>query len=522
MRWTSIPRLYRRRLKVTLVPELFALLGIAVGVALLFASQVAGSTLSGSAARLANDVLGSVRLELVARSPEGLSESKLSQVRALPGVRYATAVVEEPANAIGPRGSHSIELVGVEPSASTLGGSAVRRFNSAQLARIEALAVPESIASAIGAGQLQPITLQIAGLRERALVGLEVLPKQSALIASSPIVVAPLSYAQQLVGIGHRVNRIFVACQPGQEPKVRRELSRLAGQGLDVRPADFDATLFNEAATPIEQSTTLFSAISALVGLAFAVYAMLLTVPHRRATVHDLRMLGYTRGQVVKVLLLDALVLGVLSCLLGLIFGELISVLFLHANPGYLVFAFPVASQRQVSASDIGLAVGAAMLASFGGVFAPIRRIFGPFHQRESAGEEIALRRNGGSAIAGLACLVLTTAVLVWAPQARAARHGKPHARGAADAAAVPRHRRLSVRATAKANRRGDAANRDRQPAVPEQPRALAGDRRDRRDRRLWQRRHRRREPEPSAGPQQLQPRIRLVWRNLGHPPRRV
>lgn len=417
MRWTSIPRLYRRRLKVTLVPELLALIGIAVGVALLFASQVAGSTLGGSAARLADDVLGSVRLELVARSPEGLPQSKLSQVRALPGVRYATAVVEEPANAIGPRGSHSIELVGVEPSASTLGGTAVRRFNSAQLARIEALAVPESIASAIGAGDLQPITLQIAGQRERALVGLEVMPKQSALIASSPIVVAPLSYAQQLIGVPHRVNRIFIATQPGQESKVKRELARLAGPSLDARPAAFDATLFNQAAAPIEQSTTLFSAISALVGLAFAVYAMLLTVPHRRATVHDLRMLGYTRGQVVKILLLDALVLGVLASLLGLALGELISVLFLHANPGYLVFAFPVASQRQVSTGDILLAVGAAMLASFGGVFAPVRRIFGPFQHRAGPNEEeIAVRRNS-AALAGLACLVLTTAVLVWAPQ---------------------------------------------------------------------------------------------------------
>jgi putative ABC transport system permease protein len=416
VRWTSIPRFYRRRLKVTLVPELLALLGIAVGVALLFASQVAGSTLSGSAARLANDVLGSVRLELLSRSPEGLQQSTLSRVRTLPGVRYATAVLEEPANAIGPRASHSIELVGVEPAATKLGGSAVRQFSSAQLARIEALAVPESIASAIGAGQLQPITLQIAGARERALVGLEVQPKQSALIASSPLVVAPLSYAQQLIGIGHRVSRIFVAPQPGDEPEVRRGLTRLAGARLDVRPAAFDATLFNQAATPIDQSTTLFSAISALVGLAFAVYAMLLTVPHRRATVYDLRMLGYTRGQVVEILLLDALVLGALASLLGLIFGELISVLLLHANPGYLVFAFPVASQRHVSTSDIGLAVGAAMLASFGGVFAPIKRIFGPFQHRDSENEEIALHR-GGAALAGLLCVALTTAVLVFAPQ---------------------------------------------------------------------------------------------------------
>ncbi len=418
MRWRSIPRLYRRRLKATLVPEVLATLGIAIGVALLFASQVAGTTLSGSASKLASAVLGSVRLEVEARSLQGFDASTVARVRAIPGVRAAIPVLEEPANAIGPHGETSIELVGVEPSAAKLGGAAVRRFSGSQLAHSEALAVPERIISAIGDAREAPITLQIAGRnRQPAFVGLEVKTKESALIASSPLVVAPLSFAQQLAGVGNRVTRIFVTPAAGREAAVKRALLALAGDRLNVRPAGFDATLFEQAAAPINQSTTLFSAISALVGLIFAIYAMLLTVPHRRNLVYELRFIGYTRGEVIKILAFDAIVLGTCASILGYVFGEILSSLYLHANPGYLVYAFAISTQRQVTVADIGFTVCAAMLTAFVGVFAPGRQIFSRFQQQERASHDLSRQYRDGMAIGGVVCLGLTTAVLYFAPR---------------------------------------------------------------------------------------------------------
>ncbi len=418
MRWRSVPRLYIRRLKATLVPELLAMLGIAIGVALLFASQVAGTTLSGSASKLASAVLGPVRLELQARSLDGFDASMVGRVRAIPGVRATIPVLEEPANAIGPHGETSIELVGVEPSAAKLGGAAVRRLSGSQLASQEALAVPERIITAIGDHREAPITLQIGGHRGEAIVGLEVKAKESALVASSPLVVAPLSFAQQLAGIGDRVTRIFVTPAPGREASVRRALSRLAGDRLNVRPAGFDATLFEQAAAPINQSTTLFSAISALVGLIFAIYAMLLTVPHRRNLVYELRFIGFTRSEVIKVLAFDAIVLGACASALGYIFGEILSSLYLHANPGYLVYAFAISTQRQVTAADIGFTVGAAMLTAFVGVFAPGRQIFSRFqHQERSSSPDLSRHYRDGMAIGGIACLGLTTGVLYFIPR---------------------------------------------------------------------------------------------------------
>ncbi len=52
---------------------------------------------------------------------------------------------------------------------------------------------------------------------------------------------------------------------------------------------------------------------------------------------------------IVEVLLLDALVLGVLASVLGLLLGELISVALFNSNPGYLSFAFPIGAQRIVT-----------------------------------------------------------------------------------------------------------------------------------------------------------------------------
>lgn len=73
----NLAHLYRVRLRTRIVGEGFALVGIAAGVALLFASQVASESLTGSLAQLSKGVVGNASLQLTARSPEGMSEGVL-------------------------------------------------------------------------------------------------------------------------------------------------------------------------------------------------------------------------------------------------------------------------------------------------------------------------------------------------------------------------------------------------------------------------------------------------------------
>src|ERR1700730_17746071 len=106
MRFSSILRLYRARLRarIVLVQELLAVLGLAVGVALLFASQVASASLNGSVAQLASEIVGKMQFQLESRDPRGFDQRLLGEVQRLPGVRVAAPVLEEPITAIGPAG----------------------------------------------------------------------------------------------------------------------------------------------------------------------------------------------------------------------------------------------------------------------------------------------------------------------------------------------------------------------------------------------------------------------------------
>jgi len=414
--------LYRARLRAraVLVQECFAILGIAVGVALLFASQVASTSLSRSVAQLTNEVVGNTQFQIDARGPNGFDEGLLEEVRRQPGVRIALPILEQQANVIGPNGvQRSVDLIGTDPRFAHSGGSLLRHFSAEQLASQRAIALPEPIADAIGAGPLQTVKLQIGGGSVETLLGAILRESDIGGLVYSPVAIAPVSYAQDLTGMRGRITRIFVGVLPGHEREVHTELGRLAANaGVTLEPARFDSTLFGVAVAPQSQSEALFSAISALVGFMFALNAMLVTVPSRRKLIADLRPQGATRLMTVQILLFDAVVLGALASILGLALGELLSVAVFHATPGYLASAFPVGNQRIVTWQSIALAVAAGMAAAVIGVLWPLREILtrplhddAPYH-RDTYRARLRMRLG-----AGLVCLAATTIILVERPQ---------------------------------------------------------------------------------------------------------
>lgn len=418
MRLSSILLLYRLRLRTRIVQELFAVAGIAVGVALLFASQIASTSLDSSVQQLTKGIVGNMRFQLAARSPEGFDQRILGEVQSLPGVRAAEPVLEVRANVLGPKGQRSVSLIGTDPRFARTAGPLLRHFTAAQLSRQQAFALPAPIAQSMGLLSLSPVDLQIGGRVVGGFLGAELLRSDIGPLVDSPVAIAPLAYAQQLAGLRGRVSRIFVKPAAGHDREVREGLTRLAAGSLDVRPANFDATLFRQAVGPTDQSALLFSAISAMVGFLFAFNAILLTVPQRRHLVEDMRLDGYSRWTIIEVLLVDGLVLGVVASLLGLALGDLMSLALFHQNPGYLSFAFPIGSQRIVTWRSVAIAAGGGILAACVGVLAPLWADV--FARLSLALPSKQPRHNRTSllVVAGLACLAVTTAVLVAAPQA--------------------------------------------------------------------------------------------------------
>jgi putative ABC transport system permease protein len=419
MRFSSLIRLYRVRLRARAVQELFAVLGISIGLALLFASQISGASLDGSVEQLNDGLVGQVRFQLSARDAHGFDAGLLERVQEIPGVSAAIPVLEVSANVIGAAGSRSVELIATEPRFARLDGALVRTFGVVKLAQAKALMLPASIARSLGRSSLQRVEVQIGGRVAPALLVPELPGEVPTSLSSGPVAIAPLAYAQTLSGMKGRLSSIVVRSSPAHDREVLQGLERVAAGRLNVHPADFDGTLFVRAAGPIDQSTGLFSAISALVGFLFAFNALLLTVPQRRHLIEDLRLDGYTRTMIVEVLLVDTLVLGVVSSIIGLALGDLLSLALFDADPGYLSFAFPLGAQRVITASSVALCIGGGLIAACVGVLAPLRGAV--FSTREAFFRISGERRARGNCwlLAGAAlCLAITTLILILAPAA--------------------------------------------------------------------------------------------------------
>lgn len=421
MKLSNALRLYRVRLRARFLQECFAVAGIAAGVALLFASQVSSSSLQSSVGQLSRGIVGNATLQMLARDPHGFPESMLARVRAIPGVRVAAPLLESGANAIGPLGSQSVELVGADESLYELGGTLVRHTALSPFGGVGGIVLPAPLSKTLGVTKFgQEATLQLAGRTTQAPLYAQLHEKQIGPLVGSPLAIAPLSFAQEMTGLPARVSRILVQPAAGSESQVRAALTTLAGGRLNVEATSYDETLFSKAATASNQSTALFSVISALVGFLFAFNAMLLTVPQRRRLIADLRRDGYTPMTVIAVLLLDAIALGLIACTLGLALGDELSIHLFHSNPAFLSLAFAVGSERAVSWQSVAIAAGGGMLAAVVAVLSPLRDILSrdplaAISPRESSSAAHTGRRQ---AFAGLACLGGATTLLLVAPQA--------------------------------------------------------------------------------------------------------
>ena len=111
----------------------------------------------------------------------------------------------------------------------------------------------------------------------------------------------------------------------GKIEAVRSRLKDAVGDVGDVRSADYDSALFDEAAKPTTEASTVFSLLSALVGWLFAVCALLVPAGDRRKLAIQQREQGYPPTTTLATLTVDVLVVGLAGTCLGLVGGELLS-----------------------------------------------------------------------------------------------------------------------------------------------------------------------------------------------------
>lgn len=415
MRVSVLFGLYRRRLRDHTVTELLAGGGIAVGVALVFGVLVANGSIVGSVREDVRAVGGAAGLELVARSPSTFSAQQAERIASLPGVARSATLLRQYGVVEGPKGRQRVQFVGVDPNLIGLGGFATKNLGAGALLLARGVGLPSHLAGAIGAEARQTVTLVVNGSSSRVRVRAVLSSGTIGPLASVPLVAALLPYAQRLAGTPGQVNQVLIEPQPGREEQVTRELRALAGNTLDVGPADDELRLAETAAAPVNRSTSLFVAIAAMVGFLLALNAMLLTIPERRRAIADMRMQGFDVRQVLAIVVFQALVLGIVASCLGIVAGDLLARTLFHEVPSYLATVFPVTGNQNIHAGTVIVAFGCGLLAALLVSLSPIfdlrsdRPVDSVFHETGEPGQAIADRTTFRAAALGAFLIALVS-----------------------------------------------------------------------------------------------------------------
>lgn len=357
---------YKRHLRVQPLRELMAIAGVAAGVALLFAVQVAHHSVTGSFEEITHGVAGKATLELSSRGPDGFNQMISKEVGRMRDVKAVAPVLSQPIVAVGPTGRRALTLVGATEQIASLGGQLSLQFQRAgESSHRGFLVLTEPTARAIGAKPDVEIVVQIGGRTKHMVVDATVPSDKIGAVAESPVAAAPLPNVQVLAGLQGRITRILIQPRAGRETVLRHALVDRYGSTLNVRPIETESRLLANAAGPERQIALLFSAISLVASVILAYNALLLASDERRRFIIYLIETGTPDWLIVASLAFDALILGLAGSLFGLLAGDLVSLFAYRSVPGYIAAAFAIGGQRVITTQTILVALAGGMLAAF-------------------------------------------------------------------------------------------------------------------------------------------------------------
>ena len=428
MRTRTLVYFYVRRLRIHAVHELLAGVGVAVAVALVFAVTVANSSITDSASSVVRAVIGPADLQLQARGPDGVDEHLIARVEHLLGVEQAAPLLEQTATVVAADGRRAtVDVAGTDIGLALLDGLA----HTLPVGALSpgGIGLSRTTVGALGLASYRPgakpseVSVQLRGrsvpLKVSAVLGHE----NAGALGQARVAVMPLARLQRYAGLPHRISRILVQSEPGRTAAVRRELRAVAAGRLTVAPADQDISLLREALRPSNQASDLFAGLSVLLGFLFAFNAMLLTGPERREAIADLRLDGTPRTAIVQMVFFEALCLGLVACLVGLLGGYALSIGLFHQSPGYLTKAFTLGTRTVIGLRPILFSVAGGMAATCLASIVPLgdlrrrRPVDAVFSEGDSAGRApVGARQWLAMATAGL--LTIATGLFVFVPPA--------------------------------------------------------------------------------------------------------
>ena len=420
---TGLGRLAWRSLRARPLRTSLSVIGIALGVAVLFAALATNAGIEAGVSRTVDDVMGRSDLRVGAFEEHGLSPASLAAIRATPGVAVAAPLLEQrtylqrdplatPAPSAGAYAA-PVAVVALDPAIDGAAGGIhdIRLASGLGLPagnEAEAL-VPAAFARDLGLELGGSVTLLgVNGPVSFKVVGLLAGGGPDPTTAGRTIII-PLAASAALFG-SRGASWVDVTLASGYTVD---GVAAGLDQRLTFEPyvlsdrADLAATL--QASTAGFQAMTALIAAVTLFGGAFLIFNTLsMTLSERVREIGLLRAAGTTRRQVQRLVFWQALVLGVAGSILGLLLGLGLSIL-IAGTVGSLGDGVPI-DRTVVPPLGVALAAVIGLLVTLAAALEPAIKA-GRISPIEALRPPVAGRSSIASQLRWLVAVVVTVGV---------------------------------------------------------------------------------------------------------------
>ncbi len=348
---------------------LLNVLSVALGVAVYLAIQIANHSASRAFAATIDVVAG--KADLVISGANGVPEEILPAISGARGIRAATPVVRGLLTLPDFPGEY-LQVLGVDvftnESFRTFelnDFAAAKQFDVQRwLGDAQALAVTQSFAEERGLKTGDRLRVQVNGAEHELRVGF--ILRGSGLSAPDVHFAAmDLGWAQELFARRGQLSSIQLQLAPGAEREaVLAELRDLLPPEVNVAAPAQRGEQVGKMLAGFQLNLTAMSLVSLLVGMFLIYNTVSASVVRRRSEIGILRSLGVTRGEVRFLFLGEALVLGSVGVLAGLLGGVALAQMLVGTVAQTISSLYVLLSVRAVALSP-GMFAGAAALGLF-------------------------------------------------------------------------------------------------------------------------------------------------------------
>ncbi len=379
-----ILRLASRYVSRRLFQSVLFIIGVALGVAVVIAIDLANGSASRAFSLSSRSVTGAATHQVVGGS-DGLPTSLYREMRLDLGIELSAPVVSEVVQADGV--PQPLRLLGVDPFAEppfrdylteieVLGEEDIDAFEALNrfIAEPRTVLISQTLADDLGIDPGDSLTLRLNSQSlDVRVIGVLRPSDNLSQQALDDLLMMDIATAQELTGEPGRISRVDLILE-GQEAAAQIEAIRaLLPQGARLVDASSSGNALEQMTEAFEINLQALSLLAVVVGVFLIYNTVSFSVVQRRPVIGILRSLGATKNQIFTLIVGEAFILGLVGTILGLglgmIFGRF-TVALVSQTISDLYFAVDVTT---VSVAPFTLVKGALLgvLASTGAAVIP-------------------------------------------------------------------------------------------------------------------------------------------------------